>query len=610
MKNGFCDVRAADGRRLVASRQPRRKNVEHCLQVKRLSPSAIEFRQSVQNIGHAPLHISALHIFDGVLELERAGWHVAHSEWFKRERCFDGFGFNTGHYYVRAQGLKATVGLSEDWPFPGLFFTHPEYGTVLMAVLSQERFKPCWSLWSSGRRTRVQAIEGFTGVDSVTLAPGDALHGEHWVLLSVAGGVEDALDAYYQLLRQRLDFAGARSILRRAVVWGTWNYNRRKRGFADVNHKMVVDNTRALRKLVSGKPRVVMIDDGYQQSRSEKLTMKGWFCSCLEIFHDDGQPPHDPKLFPKGMQGIAEAIRREGVMPALWATPRLRSDSTLARDRPEWLLQTENPAGFGPRSAYLDYSLPEVREFTRNAWRTIFQVWGFQGLKLDFWSLPFEVPQVRYRNPERTAVELRNLFLEDLRAIVPKDGFLLLCCVTNTGGNPFVGRYADAVRMGRDIGIGKFRNVWECASQLTMSAHFYRHDCLLGDADSIGWCPENPPGQNRLWATMAFLSGGMCEIGGDLTGLSPEARAMLRVISREHGPRLRTRNVIFDPGVGGLPASRIVLESDGAVYVGELNWSLLPREIRLAAPVRDLWSGKWLKDRHRIPPDDAIMYRQ
>lgn len=606
---GICDMRAANGRRLVTSRQPRRKGVTHNLNVKRLSSRAIEFRQSIRNVGSSPVQLSALHIFDGSLELEGTGWCVAHSEGFKRERCFAGFSFHTGRYAVPVRDLDLTVGLSEDWPFPGLFFTHPERGTILMAVLSQERFKPCWSLRSSGRRTRLQATEGYTGVDMVHLAPGHEVHGELWVMLSVAGGVEDAVEAYFRLLRRRLDFVGARSILRRAVVWGTWNYNRRKRGFADVDHKMVMDNTRTLRKLVTNKPRVVMIDDGYQQERSKERTMSNWFCSCLEIFHDDGQLPHDPKLFPKGMQGVADAIRRENVIPALWATPRLRRDSPLARDRPDWLLRTENPEGFGPRSAYLDYSLPEVREFTRHAWRTIFQTWGFQGIKLDFWSLPFEIPQVRYHNSERTAVELRNLFLEDLREFVPKEGFLLLCCVTNTGGNPFVGRYADAVRMGMDIGNGKFRTAWECASQLTMAAPFYRHDCLLGDADTIGWCPENTPGQNRLWATLAFLSGGMCEIGGDLTTLTPEARTLLRVISREHAPRLRNRNGIFEPGIGNLPATRIVLEGEDAVYIGELNWSLLPREINLTSPVRDLWTGKQLKDRHLIPPDDAILYR-
>lgn len=418
------------------------------------------------------------------------------------------------------------------------------------------------------------------------------------------------MEDYYRLLRKRISFHGGKSILRRAIVWGSWNYNFRPRSYCDITHKMIADNARALAKLVPDKPKVVMIDDGYQRGLSRHKNMKDWFASSLEIFYDDGTPPHDPKLFPEGMKGVAAAIKKAGVIPAIWATPRIFSQSPLARARPEWILRLKGGKVFGVRSAYLDYSLPEVREFTRGAWRTIFQEWGYRGIKLDFWSLPFEVPHVRFRNRDMTAIELRNLFLQDLREFVPEDGFMLVAVVCNGGGNPFVGRYADGTRMGADIGDGSIAEVRQSAICLTTASPFYRHDCFLGDSDSIGWCPRNTPGQNRLWATMAILSGAICEIGGDLTSLSPEALNLILKASRHFGPSRRTLNGISSGSINNMPAGHLVLECDDVVYEGYLNWMTWPREINLGRPVRDLWTGAKLSGKIKIPPQDAIWFRR
>ena len=54
---------------------------------------------------------------------------------------------------------------------------------------------------------------------------------------------------------------------------------------------------------------------------------------------------------------------------------------------------------------------------------------------------------------------------------------------------------------------------------------------------------------------------------------------------------------------------RLVATFEKDTFVGELNWTSLPREIRLAAPTRDLWTGQRLTDRCKIPPYDAVFYR-
>lgn len=611
LNHGDFSINTNRGRTRPGGAGAAKRGLDHRFHTRRLSAGAIEFWQSIKNLRQEPLEISDISVFDGHLKPSGAGWRVAHTELFKCDRYFDGFNFWTDGFFAALHEAEGDFGISEDWPFPGIFFTHPERGTVLMAVLSQDRCKPHWSLRGIGKgNTSLHATEYFGGVPAISVKEGRKIETERWVMIFSPGNIDAAVEEYYRLLRRRMSFHGEESILRKAIVWGSWNYNYRPRSFCDITHKMISDNARALAKLVPDKPKVVIIDDGYQRGLSRHKTMDNWFASCLDIFYDDGLPAHDPELFPKGMKGVADAIRKAGVMPAIWTTPRVFSQSALAKARPEWILQLEGGKTFGARSVYLDYSLPEVREFTRNAWRTIFQTWGFQGVKMDFWSIPFEVPQVRFRNRDMTAIELRNLFLSDIRECVPKNGFLLIAVVCNGGGNPFVGRYADGVRMGMDIGDGSCAEVRQSAICLTTASPFYRHDCLLGDPDSIGWCPKNTPGQNRLWATMAILSGAICEIGGDLTNLSTEARNLLQAAARHFAPSRRTINGISSGSISNLPAGHIVLEREDGIYEGYLNWMTFPREITLKRPVCDLWTGEILKGRHKIPPQDAIWFRR
>lgn len=584
-----------------------RLGLEHEIHVRRLSARAVEFWQSLRNLRSEPLAISEIRILDGRLELEGAGWRVAHGELFKRDRYFDGYNAYTGGLFSAIPGTEGEFGLSEDLPFPGIFVTHSERGTVLMAVLSQERCKPLWLLRRRNTTTLLAAFDHFSGIPHLRVSEGCELATERWVLLWSRGGLEAAVEDYYRLLRRRIRFPGTDSILRRAIVWGSWNYNYRPRGHMDITHDSIAANARALSRLVPDRPRFVMIDDGYQRE-SSKRSGPALFTSAIEIFHGDG-PPHDPALFPKGMKVMADAIRKTGASPAIWTTPRIARDSALAKDHPDWLLQVSGRRDFGRRSAYLDYSLPEVREYTRAAWNTIFGEWGYQAVKLDFWSIPFEIPYVRFHHRDRTAIELRNLFLKDLRDLIPANGYILTGTVVN-GGNPFIGRYADAARSATDIGDGDSNLTRDSATYQTAATPFYRHDCFLSDPDSIGWCPRNTMGANRLWATMVLMTGSMCEIAGDLSDLSPDARALLQRAVSFFAPARRTLTGLDAGGLNAMPATHLILERDDGVYEAYLNWMSFAREITLPRRVRDLWTGKIISGRYRIPPRDVLWFRR
>jgi hypothetical protein len=383
----------------------------------------------------------------------------------------------------------------------------------------------------------------------------------------------------------------------------------RPRGHGDIDEAYILANARALTGRVGRKPGWVMIDDGYQYNKSSCRTGAWKFCSGIDNFHSGQPTPHDPALFPRGMKAVADDLLKIGVQPAIWCTPTIDRTSSLVAAHPDWLIQLAGGKEYLSDNRYLDYSLPEVREYTRAAWHTIFREWGYRGLKLDFWTYGFELEEIRYRNRDKTAIELRNLFWQDVREFLPEGGYLLSCCTVNAG-NPFLGRWCDSSRMGEDIGSGLWDQVFSAANWLTASSLFYRGDCLLGDPDSFGWNPALTASENRTAASLALVSGAMCEIGGDLTNLSAEAADLLDRAIRFYGPNHASRNSASGSGIDTLPASRWSLERGDGTYDAVFNWQRYPKEIVLERPVRDFWTGRRISGTHIIPAHGVLFTKR
>ena len=599
LKGGRFAIQVTDG------------NVAPQLHTEQPSERAATFRQTMRNTSDTPMAIESITMFDGKLELQGAGWRVMHPELFRCERLFEGYTYFTDGLLAPVADVQGEFGLSEDLPFPGMIFTHPERGTILMATLTQARSKPVWTISHDGQSTRINAVDYFTGIESIPVNPGETFETETWAVLATTDGIEDALQQYHALLHERHHFYGKDSILHNAVVWGSWNYNYRPRGHGDIDHDYIAKNAKALSTVLDQEapdaPRFVMIDDGYQRGKSQETS--GWFASCLEIFYD--QPAHDPSLFPDGMKRMADDIRAAGARPALWISPRVHQHSQLAKDHPDWLVGFEDDRTYGKLTAFLDYSVPEAREYTRQAWKTVFQEWGFEGVKMDFWSMAFEIPSLRFRHQERTAVELRNLFLSDMREFVPAEGYIIACCAVNSG-NPFVGQYVDATRCAMDVGDGDWGPLFNSAGVLSAVRPFFSHQSVLADTDSFGWHPQMAAGENRLWATMALMMGGMCEIAGDMTQQDETACDFLGRASRffSAAPSQRTHTGLDTMGMRNGPAPHLVLERADGVYEAHLNWGRYPRLVELPAPVRNLWTGEWVEGRHQVPARDALWFKR
>lgn len=139
--------------------------------------------------------------------------------------------------------------------------------------------------------------------------------------------------------------------------------------------QMITERTilRDLNGLDRAKDRVSIfqIDDGYESAVG------------------DWTDPN-PVKFPHGMKYLADQIHQKGYQAGLWLAPfEAQITSKVARHHRDWLLRDENGhpvlgnSGWGGAYA-LDISNPEVKEYLSGVFRTVFDDWGFDMVKLDF----------------------------------------------------------------------------------------------------------------------------------------------------------------------------------------------------------------------------------
>ena len=124
---------------------------------------------------------------------------------------------------------------------------------------------------------------------------------------------------------------------------------------------------------------------------------------CMRLFEkgdlfqiDDGWEPFvgdwlttDQKKFPNGLKEITEDIHKAGFKAGLWLAPFVAEEkSDVYRNHPDWFLKVNGgpwKAGCNWSGYYaLDIDHPEVMEYLREVFRTVFDDWGFDLVKLDF----------------------------------------------------------------------------------------------------------------------------------------------------------------------------------------------------------------------------------
>ena len=320
--------------------------------------------------------------------------------------------------------------------------------------------------------------------------------------------IDRALDDYYDRLTREPAWHRGENELRHSAIYCSWNYGIMR----EIDHDSLAERARFIGKHLPGI-RFFLIDGGWVPWPDAPGQHMG-------NFHQGADAVCDPQKFPKGMKAIADDIRDAGLRPALHWTPFVNLNSSLARDRPEWLLRNQAGGIYCIGShAYLDPSVPEVRHFLESdVIDVITKQWGFEGIKMDFWSQCFESSDVRYRNGG-TGIEWRDWFLHAIRSRLPTNGFLMTC-VAVAMGNPFLGKSADTYRGGFDIGHASswWEHVRACYWTLPMLSQPGRRTSLI-NMDGLGISEHYTERENIHRLTWGFITMGSLEIDGKLETL-------------------------------------------------------------------------------------------
>ena len=421
------------------------------------------------------------------------------------------------------------VGDSEGHPFPALALCDAGSTTFLLAAATQQDvFTQMWLLraqydpqWTHSVFADYAAIARDGRCQPVTIAPGASRRLGGLFYQIRPGDLQDVYDDYLPEIDRRCDFNGKRSPLLTDAFYCTWNYT--------FFHNISEDILRAQAERIAqrlGGVKHFLIDDGYQLAENTP----SYDCG---KYYPDPAANVDAAKFPNGMRAISDMLRSHGLRPALWWSPAMGRRNRLVEEHPDWLCLDEDGNDWamdpGPeRKAALDFSVPAVRDFIEGVLDLIFGDWGFEGMKLDFCTYPFDCKDLRFRGGE--GVRWWYWFLDAVARRIP-DGGIFQLCGGAPYGNPFMARYVDHHRVGGDIGKGDWAGHKDVSrSPLPLLAVPGRATMLM-DVDSAGICADMNDDENLHRLNFCHITSGALNIGGDLTKLTEEQLGWLKRIT-------------------------------------------------------------------------------
>ena len=523
--------------------------------------------------------------------------------------------------YVRPVPREGvSVGDSEDSPLPVLLVCDRQMKQFLVeGSLQQQALTQTWT-FRAHRGPRPVRDAGAASVfgeyaavaldahsQAVRIGPGESLCvGSHFYDIRVDTCLDEVLDGYLDALAERTAFRGSSSPLRRSAVYCTWNYG----VFRDIDEKVLRARADFVGAHLPGTE-YFLIDDGYQREGG----VFSWDCG---KFYPRPRENFSRDKFPSGMKATADGIREAGLRPAIWWTPAVGADGMLAREHPDWLASDAHgrPWTVDGRQHCLDFSLSAVREFVRGVLETLFAEWTYEGIKLDFWSAPFEVRGVRLRHGQ--SVRRRDWLLRTIRDCLPSGGFLMTCCSTAMG-NPFPAEQADCYRIGIDIGRGTWdEHVKACNWVLPLLSVPGRRTYLM-DVDSLGINPDLSDAENLSRLTWGFITQGVIEVAGELDRLSERQIGWLRRITShvDRGYRVHCPDALAFTGEPfphvlcvDYPPESPTFRRGIRTHIAFLNWEDEPADVCVRAAslglqdspsLTDFWTGEAVSaDRGRI----------
>ena len=498
------------------------------------------------------------------------------------------------------------LGVQSQGPLPALVLGQTESDLWLVeGALTQTRHFISWHLGlpshAGSCADRRSEFTWMGGAEEIIPAGGQ-VELETTVFLLVRATPDRFYAPYIEELTARHEFAGPQSRLDREPVYCTWNYGI----YTNITEADCLKRMDIVAQVQRGG--FFQLDHGYQPPAvpGNGATPEA------DAYYPNGNRAWDLNRFPSGPKGFVEACRQRGLRPALWWSPRVDLDGVIKREHPEWLLydRAGKPCTDVGHNM-LDCSVAEARAFIENCIRLITREWGFEGLKLDFFSWMFDHPTAKFRNGG-TGVEWKRWFVKMIRSHLGPQGYFLhgVSCPL---GNPFLAIDGfDSYRAGIDIDRGSWDHHIRNCSWLLPGMLANGRQTWFGNIDSCSGAPEFPVVERRSRLAFAYLTAGMLEFSGpvekfDATALEDYRRMVERC--DQGGPWSCPDTEAFF----GRPLPRVLVRhhADGSrtrkefgavMTIGFFNWGdaaqataldlaqlgLDPQRVQL----RDFWTGQ------------------
>ncbi len=419
--------------------------------------------------------------------------------------------------YVRNLPKSDTVfGNQESLVVPAMILTNDSYSQLLVeGQLRQDRTRVCWTLSAgAGQTVRTYQQDWAMATGGFELGAGKSLELEPiYYQIHENTHPQDGWKDYFAAVAAENTLLASDDILLSKAFYCSWNYG----VFEDISEEKLLKTARFIAGHMPDMKHF-LIDGGWQSP--DAVTSP----SCANFYLPEDQW-HDSKRFPNGMKTMADKIRVTGLTPAIWWTPSVGLHSLLAQEHPEWLAKDATGNVFRIcDSGFLDYSLAPVQAYLQKLFTILFKQWGYEGMKMDFWSQSVESETIRYATG--TGVQWRDWLLSTIRSYLPKDGFLMTC-VAASMGNPFLGKGASSYRCSIDVGACSWReHVTASVWNLPLLSIPGNKTCLL-NVDGMGWNPKLSDDENLHRLTYGFITMGSLEVDGRLEEVAPDKIALL-----------------------------------------------------------------------------------
>ncbi|MGH8326657.1 MAG: alpha-galactosidase, partial [Steroidobacteraceae bacterium] len=491
---------------------------------------------TVRNTGPRPVQVTALRVVDatgaGIADLGApAGSERVLSDSFSEDRPAMSIHelADTRHGMHRAVGSQLIYNrASRESLFLGAL-TSDRFLTILRLRVAAAAGHPrvvSYQVDSTGTTEMEEenSLEHSAADDRISLslpvAPGATLSSET-LAFSISRDYHRQLETYGGLIRR---LHHARVTAPPLMGWWSWTayYFGLNAGAALTNAQWLADH------LARYGYTLFHIDEGYQYARGEYTTPNA-------------------TLFPQGLVPVEYAVRGLGLTPGIWTAPfEISQRSWVFQHHPDWLVK--NAAGRpihagsvvdGKDALYIiDTTNPGAQDYLRTSYRTLVRQWGIHYIKLDF--MDDSAIEGYYYRPHTTAMEAQRIGLQIIRDAVgdevylDKDGSAML--------NP-VG-YVDYGRISQDTGHS-FEASRDAATGIA-ARYYMNRNYFVADPDAFTVSTQRITDQTwhegaepltldeaEVSIALAAMSGGMLEIGDNLTSLQGSAQRVALIENRD-----------------------------------------------------------------------------